>query len=168
VGFASLYPPYKSISARRATSAYAPCANCPSCQSVAGDAFRFSEIALTQPPNQRHHPRRPALDQEGASRSSRTLSAGCDGRFGDAHGFVRTNGADADAKARGPGLPTLRSSSLGLRGSRAMGANKPGSQGERAISVKTIAQGMPDDLAEPAVPSPCFFYARGPWVVCRV
>src|ERR1700756_2372443 len=75
--------------------------------------------------------------------------------------FVRTNGADADAKARGPGLPTLRSNSLGLRGSRAMGANKPGSQGERAISVKTIAQGMPDDSAEPVVPSPCFFHCTG-------
>jgi hypothetical protein len=40
--------------------------------------------------------------------------------------------------------------------SQAMGARKPGSQGEPAISVKTIAQGMPDDLAEPVVPSPCF------------
>src|SRR5262249_52728413 len=48
--------------------------------------------------------------------------------------------------------------------SRAMGARQPGPQGERAISVKTIAQGMPDDSAEPVVPSPCFFYARGPWV----
>jgi hypothetical protein len=27
--------------------------------------FDFSEIALTPPPNQRHHPRRPALDKEG-------------------------------------------------------------------------------------------------------
>ena len=42
-----------------------------------------------------------------------------------------------------------------------MGANKPGSQGERAISVKTIAQGMPDDPAEPVVPSPCFFHCTG-------
>jgi hypothetical protein len=33
--------------------------------------------------------------------------------------------------------------------SRMMGARKPGSQEERDISVKTIAQGMPDDLAEP-------------------
>src|SRR5207244_1167511 len=31
-------------------------------------------------------------------------------------------------------------------------------------TVKTIAQGMPDDPAEPVVPSPCFFTARGPWV----
>jgi hypothetical protein len=32
-------------------------------------------------------------------------------------------------------------------------------------TVKTIAQGMPEaDPAEPVVPSPCFFTARGPWV----
>ena len=42
----------------------------------------------------------------------RAREAGCDGRVGDAREvFVRTNGADADAKACGPGLPTLRSSS---------------------------------------------------------
>src|SRR5580692_5343160 len=45
--------------------------------------------------------------------------------------------------------------------SRAMGARKPGPQGEREISVKTIAQGMPDDLAEPVVPSPCFLLCTG-------
>ena len=46
-----------------------------------------------------------------------------------------------------------------------MGANKPGSQGERVISVKTIAQGMPDDSAEPVWFLPrAFFTARGPWV----
>jgi hypothetical protein len=42
-----------------------------------------------------------------------------------------------------------------------MGANKPGPQGERDISVKTVAQGMPDDSAEPVVPSPCFFQCTG-------
>jgi hypothetical protein len=45
-----------------------------------------------------------------------------------------------------------------------MGATKPGPQGERAISVKTIAQGMPDDLAEPVVTAACYFFAGGPWV----
>ena len=44
------------------------------------------------------------------------------------------------------------------------GARQPGSRGERAISRKAIAQGMPDDLAERVVPSPCFFCARGPRV----
>ena len=33
------------------------------------------------------------------------------------------------------------------------GARKPGPRGERAISVKTIAQGMPDDPAEPCMGS---------------
>jgi hypothetical protein len=47
---------------------------------------------------------------------------------------------------------------------RATGAIKPGPRGERAISRKTTAQGMPDDSAEPVVPSPCFPIARGPWV----
>src|SRR5580704_5579141 len=101
--------------------------------------------------------------RRGVSRSSRTWSAGCDGRVGDAREvLVRTNGADADAKACGPGLPTLRSSRAVT--SRVMtGAIKPGSRGEHAISVKTIAQGRPDIPAEPVVPSPCFFIARGPW-----
>ena len=44
--------------------------------------------------------------------------------------------------------------------SRAMGARKPGSQGERAISVKTIAQGMPDVLAEPVVTAACLLFGR--------
>jgi hypothetical protein len=34
------------------------------------------------------------LDRRGTDASSRTLSAGRDGRVGDAHGFVRTNGAE--------------------------------------------------------------------------
>jgi hypothetical protein len=87
-----------------------------------------------------------------------TWGAGCGGRFGDARdSVVRTNGADADAKACGPGLPTLRPSPAVT--SRAMtGAIKPGPRGERAISVKTIAQGMPDDLAESVVTAASFFY----------
>jgi hypothetical protein len=97
----------------------------------------------------------------GASRSSRTWSAGCDGRFGDACDlFVRTSGTEADAKACGPGLPTLRPSRV-VTSRATTGARKPGSRGERAISVKTVAQGMPDDLAEPVVPSPCFFMHGG-------
>jgi hypothetical protein len=37
------------------------------------------------------------------------------------------------------------------------GARKPGPRGERAISVKTIAQGMPDDPAETVVTAACVF-----------
>jgi len=69
--------------------------------------------------------------------------AGCDGRVGDAREIVvRTNGADADVKACGPGLPTLRSSHA-VTNRVTTGAIKPGSRGERAINVKTIAQGGP-------------------------
>jgi hypothetical protein len=85
------------------------------------------------------------LDAEGVSRSSRHVRRGCGGRFGDAHdSFVQTNGADADAKSCGPGLPTLRPSCADTIHA-AMGARKPGPQGEHDISVKTIAQGMPDE-----------------------
>ena len=44
--------------------------------------------------------------------------------------------------------------------SHAMGATKPGPQGEHDISVKTIAQGMPDDSAEPVVTAACFLFCR--------
>jgi len=65
--------------------------------------------------------------------------------------FVRTNGAEADVKACGPDTPTLVSS--GQNDLLATGARKPGPRGERAISVKTVAQGMPDDPAEPCMGS---------------
>jgi len=53
-----------------------------------------------------------------------------------------TNEPGTDAKACGPGLPTLRPSRAVT--SRVMtGAIKPGPRGEPAISVKTIAQGRP-------------------------
>jgi hypothetical protein len=69
----------------------------------------------------------------------------------------------ADVKSCGPGAPTLASSCAVTN--RAMtGARKPGPRGERDISVKTIAQGRPGLPADPVVPSPCFFIARGPWV----
>jgi hypothetical protein len=80
--------------------------------------------------------------------------AGCGGRDGDA----RRASPMRAAKACGPGLPTLR---LSLRViSRATVARKPGHRGEHAISRKTIAQGMPDDLAEPVVTAACFFSCR--------
>jgi hypothetical protein len=44
------------------------------------------------------------------------------------------------------------------------GARKPGPWGEREIGRKAIAQGRPQCPAEPVVPSPCFFIARGPRV----
>jgi hypothetical protein len=49
--------------------------------------------------NQKRDRCRPVLAMRGASRSSRTLSAGCDGRLGAARDcLARTNGADADSE----------------------------------------------------------------------
>ena len=95
--------------------------------------------------NQRHRLRPSRLDTRGASRSSRTLGAGCDGRFGDARraALVRT------AKPCGPDAPTLASS--WRSDPQAMVARKPGHQGERVISRRTIAQGRPDCFGEPVV-----------------
>jgi hypothetical protein len=120
--------------------------------------FIFSEIRLDVFPKSEIFSTPSRAHQRGASRSSRTWSAGCGGRVGSQRAFrARTNDPDADAKACGPGLPTLRSSCAVT--SRVMtGARKPGLRGERAISVKTIAQGMPDDPAEPVVTAASFSY----------
>ena len=82
--------------------------------------------------NQRHRLRPSRLDTRGASRSSRTLGAGCDGRFGDARraALVRT------AKPCGPDAPTLASS--WRSDPQAMVAIKPGHQGEHGISRKPL------------------------------
>jgi hypothetical protein len=40
------------------------------------------------------------------------------------------------------------------------GAKEPGPRGERAGNRNTIAQGRPDDLAEPVVTAACFFCCR--------
>ena len=67
---------------------------------------------------------RPALIKRGASRSSRTLGAGCDGRVGALGRSARMR----TAKPCGPGLPTLRSSSqaMTLRATVAIKARTPG------------------------------------------
>jgi hypothetical protein len=111
-------------------------------------------------PNQKHNPRRPASLERGAYRpivTTRGARDAVDVLAARTVQFVRTNGADADAKARGPGLPTLRPSRV-VTSRAATGAKEPGSRGERAISVKTVAQGMPDDPAEPVVPAASFSY----------
>ena len=85
--------------ARRAKCACALCANCPSRQSAATRrCCRLPQISGIS--------HRPALDKRGASRSSGTLSAGCDGRgtSTDERCCTRT------AKSCGPGAPWLASS----------------------------------------------------------
>jgi len=97
-------------------------------------------------------------------RSSRHVRRGCGGR--DDVGRIllhRRLMSLRTAKSCGPGIPTLMPSLRGARVAQVTVAKKPGAPGRARISRNTIAQGMPDDLAEPVVPSPCFFHARGPW-----
>jgi hypothetical protein len=74
--------------------------------------------------------RRPALAWRGGSRSSRTLSAGCDGRVGSQRGCRGRTIPARTAKSCGPDTPTLVSSERELI-SLATGARKPGPWGER-------------------------------------
>jgi len=120
-----------------AFSARAPSANCPSCHSVAAGRVLIFGNRLDFFPKSEAYSAPSRAHQRGGSRSSRTSSAGCDGRLGAARdSFVRTNGTEADVKACGPGLPTLRSNRVVT--SRVMtGAIKPGPRGA------TVLRGRP-------------------------
>jgi hypothetical protein len=96
--------------------------------------------------------RRSAARKRGASRSSRTLGAECDGRGNsqDERCYPRT------AKSCGPDTPTLVSSCANFRAATV--AKEPGHRGEHEVIVKTIAQGRPDCFGEPVVTAlVCFF-----------
>src|SRR6202022_1065456 len=97
----------------------------------------------------------PRSIKRGASRSSRTLGAGCDGRGGDARraALLRT------AKSCGPGAPTLALRSWS--DPRTTVAKEPGHRGEHEISRKTVAQGMSDCFGVPVVTLlVCFFHSH--------
>jgi hypothetical protein len=66
-----------------------------------------------------------------------------------------TNEADADAKSCGPGIPVLMPSVKALTRLARRGQDSR-SPGRARISVKTAAQGMPDDPAAPVVTAACF------------
>jgi hypothetical protein len=69
--------------------------------------FVFAEIML--------YYIRPAPETRGASRSSRTLGAGCDGLSELQRAFrERTNSSGRTAKSCGPGIPTLMPSSRAM------------------------------------------------------
>ena len=89
---------------------------------------------------------RPVPDERGASRSSRFAGAGCDGRFGGA----LTNGAGAAAKSCGPDIPTLISGATRER-CHPRRQQSPVSGASSKETVKTIAQGRPDQSGEPVV-----------------
>jgi hypothetical protein len=67
-----------------------------------------------------------------------------------------TKTSSRTAKARGPDPPTL-GSSLAKTFARRRWLQSPVHRGERAISVKTIAQGMPVAPAGPVVSAACIF-----------
>jgi len=96
---------------------------------------------LISAPNQKHFPALSRPTKRGVSRSSRTLGAGCDGRFGDA----RRAAQKRTAKSCGPGIPTLMSSLRGddLAGDGGKKARSPGRA--RRKPLKPFAQGMPGD-----------------------
>jgi len=97
-----------AILKRGGARCYAPlptlhCSNCPSCQSAAA-ARHWSHPQISGAIlSSRAHKR-------GVSRSSRTLSAGCDGRVSAARRTVLMR----TAKPCGPDAPTLASSYAGI------------------------------------------------------
>ena len=91
-----------------------------------------------------HILRRPG-PQRGVSRSSRTLGRGCGGRGGARRAIAsRTNDAEAYGQVVSFWRPNAGVKSA-IR-SAGDGVNKPGHRGEREVSRKTIARGMPGDL----------------------
>src|SRR5579863_7770560 len=91
--------------------------------------------------NQKHFLARLAPEKRGVSRSSRTLSAGCDGRFGLRHDEPQ---AKRMAKSCGPDISTLISSRRD--DPPAMVARKPDSpRRARRKPLKPFARGMPGE-----------------------
>src|ERR1700730_6455961 len=88
--------------------------------------------------------------ERGASRSSRRLRAGCGGRGG----IRRESATTSDVVADGEDAWSWRPDT-GAKSAEAIppmtGARKPGPRGERDISRKTIAWGMPDVSGASAV-----------------
>jgi hypothetical protein len=114
--------------------------------------FRFSENHVSLSPS--------CFPWRGGSRSSRTLETGCGGREAVQRVLnAPTKAASRTAKVCGPDLPMLGSSSARRIAGR-WWLSKPGHQGERAISRKAIAQGMPVVPALPVVTAACIFCCR--------
>src|SRR5438045_3163115 len=75
--------------------------------------------------------------------------------------IARTNGAAADGEIVWSWSPDAEAKFAGVTNAADDGCKQARSPGRVRISRKAIAQGMPDDLAEPVVPSPCFFHCTG-------
>jgi hypothetical protein len=118
-----------------------------SCQSL-----RPKIIRLFRSANQVYVPLHPALMKRGASRSSRNVGAGCDGRivaFDEAHGSGRQRRVVLSPRCWGQAGGDVR---------QRRRQSKPGLRGEPAISRKPIAQGMPDRFGVPVVTNSYAFY----------
>jgi hypothetical protein len=118
-------------------------------------------VALAASGKSERSSRASRLDEEGRyGQSSRHVRRGCDGRGG----HVRRTWPARTAKSRGPGLPTLRSSSWEASFSGATGARKPGPRGERDISRKPSRRECRLIRLNLWRLPPAFFIAGGPWV----
>jgi hypothetical protein len=92
--------------------------------------------------NRNYIPAQPAPSQGDATRSSRNVGAGCDGRCGVRQDHSRrTKAPQRTAKSCGPGAATLALPAGAC--SRTTGARKAASPGRARISRKTIARGKP-------------------------
>jgi hypothetical protein len=100
-----------------------------------------------------------AIHSKVYGRSSRNVSAGCGGRRVPSAILAWTSGALRTAKSCGPDAPTLASSFVESSAKR-RGQESPVPGESTKDTVKTIAQGMPDDLADPVVTAACFFVCR--------
>jgi hypothetical protein len=95
--------------------------------------------------------------KRGASRSSRVLGAGCDGR-----GMSRDERHDADGEVVWSWRPKAGATLCGM--TRSNGDNKAWSPGRARISRKTIRAGKAGCSGCTCGSAACFFVARGPWV----
>jgi hypothetical protein len=76
----------------------------------------------------------------------------------DASGATDEGACLRTAKSRGPDAPTLASSLAGRNSREMTVARKPGHRGERAISRKTIARGMPGVSGVTVVTNACVLF----------
>jgi hypothetical protein len=141
-------------SARRAICACAPCSR----------PILFFGNRLDFSPKSEASSAPSRLDAQGRIAIVTTRGAGMRWAYWRRARFIRADERRrCGRKSCGPGLPTLRPSCADTIRA-AMGATRPGPQGEHDISVKTIAQGMPDDRLNLWFLPRAFFTARGPWV----
>jgi hypothetical protein len=148
------------------------CVICPTgCPAIFLSSLPSKNFSLS-PSGKSPLPTRPVPPHRGAARDRHERGAGCDGRGGAA----RRAAPMRTAKSCGPDAPTLASSRRRcFRISLATVARKPGHRGERDISRKTIARGMPGVFGVTVVTNARVFYHharlrahRAPGIPCAL